>query len=299
MSDDSPSGQAYVDTVVGAGQRSRALIYSIVVLMVLTFTCERVTYKPEWLATQISIYEDLNLCLKSNTFAHKKCDPLRSRIERFEGRAAQADDVIAFADTLEIGLTGPFGAPDFTELNKPAIDDTDERIKQMIAGDISNETITIPVLGSHIDVNDLWIVTGVGMLFLLYMLYASLRQEIRNIDFLKREKKEYLSLVLMNQVLTVPGAPQNCGVKFVERSIWLGPSLIYLYVVYADMMYYNFSFIVVGRERLIIELFVELIALALVVYYNVLCLRAQIGLEEMIAEIPATSAVAAGTPAPS
>jgi hypothetical protein len=53
-----------------------------------------------------------------------------------------------------------------------------ERIKFKIDAfekrDIEFYTISIPLLGSFIDVNDLWLVSGVVMLFLLYLLGASL-----------------------------------------------------------------------------------------------------------------------------
>jgi hypothetical protein len=280
--DSGPDGRSYVDAVVAAGQRSRTIISIIIVLMVLTFTSLRINYEPAWTYLQIQLYEDLYDCLKQNNLADDRCTPVRIRISDMEGRVAQADDITEFAGNVDIKLRGQFGTDQFTTLNATKINELDARIKALVEKDTTGAVISIPVLGSQIDFNDLWIVSGGVMLCLLYMLYASIEQERRNVEFIASEKKQYLTLMFMNLVLPSPQMQENAASTFIKRLAWLSPSLLYIYFFWADLYYYYFSFVLLGRQRSVIEYCVETIFVLFGIYYNILCLNAQTKLERAV-----------------
>lgn len=152
-----------------------------------------------------------------------------------------------------------------------------ERIKFKIDAfekrDIEFYTISIPLLGSFIDVNDLWLVSGVVMLFLLYLLGASLEQEHPNIAYILENKKSYVNLIAMNQVLSVLTIGVSRFVKAVEIFFWLTPTFLYLYLLYEDLTDFKVGLIYLPKYHTVIIAIVETTIVLLVAYLNVRCLR--------------------------
>jgi hypothetical protein len=277
-----PDGSSYVEAVIAAGQRSRAIISVVLVLMVLTFTSLRNNYEPAWNYTRIQVYEDLYDCLSSNDFNHANCAALKMRIEVIKGRQPVASDVKEFADNAEIELRGEFGSGDFRSVNQTKMEEVKKRYEALISKDAEGAAIAIPVLGSQIDFNDLWLVSGVIMFFLLYMLYASIEQEYRNVRFIAEHKRSYLQLVVMNQVLSVLRAQNNPIAASAQKLVWLSPALLYIYLFWSDLHTYQVSVAFVGRARTIGEYFFEGVTVLAVVYANVRCVMAQAKLQEVL-----------------
>jgi hypothetical protein len=279
--DAGPDGKSYVDAAVAAGQRSRTIISIVLVLMVLTFTSLRNNYEPNWNYTRIQLYEELYDCLKANDFGHARCAPLRERIGQIEGRLAVADDMTKLAANAEVELRGQYSSEDFPSLNETKIDEVKKRYETLISKE-SNAVVAIPVLGSQIDFNDLWMVSGVIMFFLLYMLYASIEQEYRSVKFIAEHKKSYLDLVIMNQVMPLLRVHGNRVLYVVQTIILLSPTWLYLYVFWSDWDTYEVSLAFVGRLRTIIEYFVEGTIVVAVIYVNIRCVRAQAKLQQVL-----------------
>src|ERR1700719_1730740 len=63
---DRPDGKSYVDAVTAAGQRSRTLIYFILILTVLTFAAERNSYGPDWAEQRYRTREQIYACYIRN-----------------------------------------------------------------------------------------------------------------------------------------------------------------------------------------------------------------------------------------
>ena len=146
--------------------------------------------------------------------------------------------------------------------------------------------VNIPVAGSQIDVNDLWLVSGVAMFFLLYFLRASLEQEFRNIKYVLDNKKEFSELVVMTQVFTPVASGVGGIFKGLYLAIWMLPGLLYCYVLYFDLYTYKAAAIYLGQNQLIKELFFETITVVAVGYMNLKCLLSQIRLQELLRQAP-------------
>jgi hypothetical protein len=273
----------YLDTVTSAGYRSRAIISVVLLLLVFTLTSLRNNYDPAWNYTLIQVYEDLRDCLVQKTFDDPKCTPLKERIEQFEGRPAQTEDVINFAENVEIELTGKYGDPNFLTLNETKIKEIESRYNALIAKDATSDAISIPFFGSIVDYNDLWLVSGVIMIFLLSALYLSLEQERRNAKYIFDRKHSYWDLVVMNQVLWV--RRPRLFAKILLSVVWLMPTFLYLYLFYSDLDTYDLSVITIGRSRSNLEYFLEGATVALVVYTNLICLLSLHRLRRLIAGV--------------
>jgi hypothetical protein len=278
---DAPSGKDYLEAATSAGQRSRAIISVVLILMVFTFTALRNNYEPAWNYTLIQVYEDLHDCLTQNNLGDPKCVALKDRVEKIQGRPARAEDVVPFADDIEIELRGQYEERDFLSRNDSKIRELEIRYKALIAKDAENEVISIPVLGSQINFNDLWLVSGVLMFCLLYALRASLEQEYRNARFIVERKPLYANLLSMNQVLSLQ-SDANLIARIIQGIVWIAPSCLYLYLFYSDCVTYPYNVAIVGQLRTIVEYFLEGGAVFLVIFQNVQCLRAQYKLQKLL-----------------
>jgi hypothetical protein len=285
-SEEAPDGKYYVDAVILAGQRSRAIISIVLILLVFTLTAIRNNYDPAWKYTLIQLYEDLHDCLLQNNFDDPKCKPLKDRIEQLKRRPARVEDVLSFATDAEFFLQGAYGDRDFARLNETKIKEIETRYNALIAKEATSEAISIPLLGSEIDYNDIWLVSGVFMFWLLLALYASSEQEYRNLRFIFEQKPQYADLVIMHQVLHLLSGIKSVG-RIVLALVWMMPTYLYLYLFYTDLDTYSLSVISVGRSRTHVEYGLEAITVIGVILANIGCLRSQIRLLGLLNRVTA------------
>lgn len=278
--DNGPDGKSCVDAAVAAGQRSRAIIFIILLLMVFTLTSIRNNYDPAWDYTLIQIYEDLHDCLVQNNLEDPRCSPLKDRIEDLMGRPPRKDDVVTFAEDAQIDLNGDFGAADFGSLNATKIKELETRYNALIAKDATSEAISIPLLSSFVDYNDLWLVSGIIMFCLLFALNASFGQELRNGKYIFERKPLYADLLIMNQLITLQSASRS-AVRVLQAIVWLLPTYLYLYLFYTDLDTYDLSVIMVGQSRSLLEYSLEGATVIGVVIANILCFRTQLVLRTL------------------
>jgi hypothetical protein len=221
-------------------------------------------------------------CLKQGNFNDIGCSGLRQRIERIEGRSARADDITKFAANAEVELKGHFGDENFHSLNGTKIKELETRFNALVVKDAEGETITIPVLGSQIDFNDLWLVSGVVMFCLLYALYASLEQEYRNVKYVAENKPEFLDLVFMHQVSPALGLDAKPVTTMTQNLLWLTPTGLYLYLFWSDVVTYPLSVAFVGSSRAIVEYFFEAVTVVAVIYVDFRCMLSRSNLRKLL-----------------
>lgn len=155
-------------------------------------------------------------------------------------------------------------------------------IEAMIKREADNDTITLPLLGSSIDINDLWIVSGGMMFFLLYFLRTSQKQEERNIGYIQARTNEFDDLIAMNQVLSPHSLDVGPLGKMLEWGFGLLPSFLYLYLAYEDWSTMDVSTLYVGRTETFWEYAIELLLVGVVIYNNVRCLMNQQNIRNLI-----------------
>lgn len=292
---DVPDGKSYVDAVTAAGQRSRALIYFILILAVLTFASIRNSYSPDWAEQEYLIYQAVLNCYENSNC--KEWDDrliaagfMTSGADEKQRTAArqQADKV--FGEDFE-GLrpsktstsnasTGDLNAP--VNLRQQELETALENLQKK---DLDNDTITIPILGTAININDLWIVSGALMFFLLHFLRASLQQEYRNIKFIIQHKPEFAQLAIMNQVLAPHGLNMGYFGQILELGVGLLPSIVYSYLWCLDLSTTGVSLVYVGELRTYLEYSLEAALVLMVIYVNVRCLYMQFKIRNLIRPI--------------
>src|SRR3954463_7629279 len=156
-------------------------------------------------------------------------------------------------------------------------------MKKFLEKDIETYIIKIPLLGSTVDINDLWLVSGVVMFFLLYFLKASMVQECLNIKYIIDHKPELGNLVVLNQVVTISAAHENPLLKAFQRWIALSPTFLYLYLFYKDFDTRQVGyFLLDGWFFNDGQTLIEGVTIALVVYMNFGCLYHHLRIQRMI-----------------
>jgi hypothetical protein len=295
---DRPDGKSYVDAVTAAGQRSRTLIYFILILTVLTIATERNDYAPDWMHQRYQTREQIYACyirnectaalderlVKAGLMPEKHSDDQRRTALQSAAKTLEID-----LESLRPAKRDANSAPaaECCASTGTDVDNWSRRefklnIEAMIKKDTDNDTITLPVLGSSIDLNDLWIVSGGMMFFLLYFLRASQKQEERNIRYIQAHNNEFDDLVAMNQVLSPHSLDVGPLGKMLEWGFGLLPSFLYLYLAIVDWVTLGVSFLYVGRAETFVENAIELLLVGAVVYNNFHCLVNQQNIRKLI-----------------
>jgi hypothetical protein len=291
---DALDAKSYLDAIVSAGQRSRALILFILILTVLTFAAIRNSYNPDWTEQRYKTLEDFLRCHYNTS----DCDELDNRLRHAGMLAAkqQKDQVYDHIkrDVLKINPDDPSKRPGDVVKPESSGNEGGElsrrhelqfTIDALHKKDVDNDTLTLPVLGSAIDINDLWIVSGGIMFFLLYFLRVSLEQEYRNIKYVLDKKPQFAALVSMNQVLAPHAITAGPLGKLFELLLGLAPTLLFVYLWYGDIRTFDIGLLYVGREAYV-ESGIETALVALVAYTNIRCLINQAKIRGLIQKIP-------------
>jgi hypothetical protein len=288
---DRPDGKSYVDAVTAAGQRSRALIYFILILTVLSFATVRNDYAPDWVQRRYQTLEEVYAChllndctdfekrlVKAGNLGENPCDKEKRKALQIAACLLKIDLEKLGRQAKPAASTAPVDA-DIDNWNRREFK---VKVDALIKRDTDNDTITLPLLGAWIDINDLWIVSGGMMFFLLYFLRTSQNQEERNIRYILSNKREFMDLVAMNQVLS----PHAIGLGLVGKSVeWcfgLLPSFLYVYLAYLDWDSIAVSFLYVGKCRTYVEYGLESLLILFVIYNNVMCLWNQDRIRNLI-----------------
>ncbi len=180
----------YLDAVSSASQRTRSTIYVLVAIGVLTLTAYRNTSKPDWVDSRLAHLQLASACVERGELFTLDCSVAidYSRSFLFSGRSHE----FLLADGKEFK------------------DELKQQIQAFIKIRTDALSLRLPFFGVVIDMNDLGLITGVFLSFVLYVFQAGLHREVDNLNRSKKraaeattfqKRKERLELLLMTQVL--------------------------------------------------------------------------------------------------
>ena len=188
-----PQVSYYIDAVKDAGQRSRAIILLIIFMLFFSITALRNNYSPDWMLERLQVAEKVYMCIDAiwpngqqqakDINSEEQCKPLKGMLpDKTPARDKNQllKDISAF---LAQERFIPFDL-EYFDISKPIPilrDVLRERLLFFGKKELEIRQGTIPIISSAIDINDLWIVSGAVMAFLLYFLSRSYQQEIVNV----------------------------------------------------------------------------------------------------------------------
>lgn len=152
--------------------------------------------------------------------------------------------------------------------------------------------VNIPVFGIAIDINDLGLIGGLGLVIILFLLRFSLSREIKNLNILFREAFRHDKLcdfyhsLAMQQVFTVPemkGESKNTLLNIASKIVYFMPSAAILFAVAYDI-YTAFEFSLFNFDTVWDLIFFEFSGLAFVFYLSLRCLERQLHIDEIWAD---------------
>lgn len=281
---DVPDGKSYVAAAADASARSRNFLYFIFILVLLTASSIRNQYTPDWMEKRAANLQNLYLCLKAD--AQNK----KAACKEFEDKAKKAGygSISEAADKLLThNYTGEIGESDFLAKNSITFDEMKLRIESYLKKDIEEYTIQIPLWGSSIDINDLWILSAFGMSFLLYLYRASLEGEYRIITYIRDTRPQFAELVTMSQVLSILSIGEGAFYRYLEKFLYLLPTWLNCYLLWQDLQTYKISVMDVAWTQTLVEYGLEIVMVATVVFLNFKCLGSQKKVREAVEQLVA------------
>lgn len=279
-----PDGKDYLATLFSSGQQSRQIIYFILIVIALTFAATRNGYSPDWMGHRVAVFQELATCLDGEKMNAAHCAPLKTRMTQlgFGPNKQGKYDVAGYASTFGISIVGGFDDASFLESNKAASDEIKARVAEFVRRDTDFFSVTIPALGITLDTNDLWLVSGGGMSFLLFLLSSSLHQEARNLTYIARYWPGFARIGAMNQTLSYRAVGSSSAYEVVRSIFWFIPTILYIYIILSDWQTSTVSTIYLGRCHSNLEFLCEVGILFVVIVLNWRCLSRQRELENLV-----------------
>lgn len=286
MSDsDAPNGRNYFDALTTAGQRTRSFIYLILLVVVLTFTATRANIDPSWTWNKAVVYGNILQCLKAKAPTEPGCQRVAVRLGT-EPAALTWKDVTELANDFDLLLIGEPGAADFTAVNEVKLKEISLAHETMLRKAIDQSVLSIPLFGAQIDYEDLWLVSAVAMVFLLFLLWSSVEQEYRVARHIADRRPNYLELMLITHDRSWLRAGK--GASIVRAVCWLVPTIGTAHLLYsADLFSFELSGVLGSTERAIVEYAIEIASFFLLAYLNVRSLLAEMRLQRLLHELRA------------
>jgi hypothetical protein len=256
----------YLEVVNNDSQRTRAAIYVLIAALLLIFTAYRNTTYPDWLDARLAQLQHAALCIE-----------------------AKVDDDTCKASkdyASEFVFQGGAGLEQKTELNN--IDkESGRQLKEHINAFIRQRTdalsLRLPFFGIAMDMNDLGMVSGLLLTAILYVLFASLKSEIDDLEVARQkalrtsQKRDNLELLIMAQVLAPP-AKRGLGVGQGLYVLFVLVPILHFFVLRNDWKTYRTAATLQGEKWASIETWIDTGAFGLVVIFSALCIWQQIKL---------------------
>jgi len=259
----------YLDAVNSASQRTRSTIYVLVAIGVLTLTAYRNTSKPDWVDSRLAQLQLASACVEKGGPFTNECSAAidYSRGFLFSGRSHE----------LLLGDGEEFK----NELK--------EQIRAFIKIRTDALSLRLPFFGVVIDMNDLGLITGVFLSFVLYVLQEGLHREVDNLNRSKKKaaeattlqkRKERLELLLMTQVLA-----SRKGVTIGVHVLLVGVLLVHGAVVRDDWLTSGTAIALQGQFWGTWETRIDVGFFVLVIILTVLCSLRQRALDRTIDDL--------------
>jgi hypothetical protein len=256
----------YLDAVTAASLRTRSTLYVLVAIVVLTLTAYRNTFYPDWLDSRLAHLQLASACLE-------KGEPFTSNCQE----SINYSKGFLFTGRTDELLSG-------TEFKR----ELTEQITAFVRQRTDALSLRLPFFGVVIDINDLGLVTGIFLAFVLYVLHAGLYREVDNLDRsmtkalqgTPRQQKERFELLLMAQVLA-----SRKGATLGVHILLIGVLVMHFFVVRGDWLTSNAAVALQGRFWGTWETRIDLALFLVVAGLCVLCWLVQNTLDRKVDEL--------------
>ncbi len=252
----------YLDAVNKSADRTRSVLYIVLLVLVAVFFAELNTRPGNDAEARFETMIAALACVQDGKTAETvgKGDPCETplsyaRERHFDfAQAGSAKDSVAF---------------------KAA----EKRIQDLMRRELDTHVITIPVLGIAIDANDFWIVAGPVMVFLMLILNASLVREQDNLAraAARATTAHHRELLVMAQLFADP--KDHLPFNFVL----LLPAALYGWELYLDMSTWAVEEILHGPSGLVGA--VETASSIPIVWLSVRCVLAARGISGLVRKL--------------
>lgn len=253
----------YLDAVNAASQRTRSTVYVLVAILVLTLTAYRNTSNPDWIDARLAHLQLASACFDKGERYRSGCSDALAYSEKF-----------LFTGRTHELLSG-------NEFRK----ELTEQINTFIRQRTEALSLRLPFFGVVIDMNDLGMITGIFLAFVLYVLYAGLDREVDNLERsinkagqgTPSQKEERLELLLMTQMLA-----SRKGVTLGVHILLIGVVVVHGLVVYEDWTTSGAAIALQGSLRGTVETYFDAALFGVVVILCGICWLGQLALDGQV-----------------
>ncbi len=270
----------YLDAVNAGSNRTRSTVYVLVAMTVIILTGYRNTTSPDWLDQRLAKFQMTSACVKENS--------LTECITSAPSQSPECVEAITYSkDFLFSDKDNPL------LLKREFCTELDGQIAALTKLRTEALSIRLPFFGMVIDVNDLGLISGVFLAFILSVLYVGIDRETDNLNRAMQRakgattderKKENLELLLMTQVLA-----SKKGATYGVHILLLVVVLIYGLVFWSDLTTYPIAVTLEGRPRALMETAFDVIVFVIVVILCVIVWFSQrsldIKVDDLIADL--------------
>ncbi len=202
----------FLEATRQASDRSRFMIYLILVAVVASFGVYRSGRAPGWNSKRIAFYSKVSGCYKPG-WEHSQ-DPDCAYIYRYR---------------QELGVPLP---KNFDKDTAEAVAKTYEKQRdEAIKARQEALTISVPILGAKFDINDLGMVSGAALMALLFMLYASAQRESQNLRIAMDKARTSTDLVLLESTQVFSSANHNNALAEIVTAVLYALPVLILAVI--------------------------------------------------------------------
>lgn len=210
-------GEQFVETVIKGSARTSSIMYVMALLVILIVAVIRSTVSPTWNDARVALVMIAEPCSKDL---------------RFDKDCRKALDY-----TAHLGFDFERHPEISTDPGNRIGKAYDKQVEALLQTRTTLHTmIQLPIFGVPIDGNDLWMVSGMALAVMLYLLRLSLAREYYNIIRLLSHcrRPETIELVIMGQLLSAPpnAVRLSKGVPFL---VFCLPATLHSYVVLTDL----------------------------------------------------------------
>ena len=202
----------FLEATRQASDRSRFMIYLILVAVVASFGVYRSGRAPGWNSKRITFYEKVPGCYKPGWETSK--DPDCAFIYRYRHELGIPLPEIYNKDTAEALVKT------YEKQREEAIKARQEAL-----------TISVPILGAKFDINDLGLVSGASLMALLFMLYASAQRESQNLRIAMDKARTSTDLVLLESTQVFSSANHNNSLAEIVTAVLYALPVLILAVI--------------------------------------------------------------------
>ncbi len=247
----------YLDAVNAGSSRTRSTVYVLVAMAVIILTGYLNTTSPDWLDQRLAKFQLAAACVKENSLTECITNTPTQSPECAEGVRYAKDFLFSDKDNPLL-------------VKKEFCSELDGQIAALTKLRTEALSIRLPFFGMVIDVNDLGLIGGVFLAFILSVLYVGIDRETDNLSRAMRRargaktqerKKENLELLLMTQVLA-----SKKGATYGVHVLLVAVILIYLLVFLSDLMTFHVAVALEGLRTAIMETAFDTVAFVVVVF---------------------------------